>query len=310
MKKLDIIVAGDVNLDIIPGSFDELPKMGEELFIDEMAVTVGGSAANTAISLCKLGLKVALYGVVSNDHFGQYILSYLEKLGVDTSLMEVVNKADTGISICLTSGKDRAFISYMGSNKLYNPEKLLEKSVENAGHIHVAGFNWRKLIDGYVKVFVELKRRGMSTSLDIGFDDYEKYWEKMNQVLTNINLFFPNETEALKLTSEENVDKALNILSALVPIVVITRGSKGAIAKDHNGSWKQAAFQVAALDAVGAGDAFDAGFLYGYLNNLSTARCLMLGSACGAIAASNYGGGASAPDLKILEIFLKKHDCQ
>lgn len=78
MKTLDIIVAGDVNLDIITGNFTGLPVMGEELFVDSMAVTIGGSAANTAIGLAKLGLNVALYGVVSDDLFGKYILAELE----------------------------------------------------------------------------------------------------------------------------------------------------------------------------------------------------------------------------------------
>ncbi|MDW7675220.1 MAG: carbohydrate kinase family protein [Bacillota bacterium] len=306
MHDLDIIVAGDVNLDIIPSSFNGVPKMGQELFVDSMAVTIGGSAANTAIGLAKLGLKVALFSVVSDDQFGRYIMEELEGAGVSTSLMEVTSEANTGISICLTSGKDRAFISYMGNNNLYQPEKLLEKKL-NTRHIHVAGFNWQNLIDGYVHLVTELKTKGLSVSLDVGYDDYEQYWDKMHRILAGINLFFPNETEARKLTGEKDVYKALDKLSAVVPVAVITRGSMGAIAKDQGQIWHQPAFKVDAVDAVGAGDAFDAGFLYGYLRDLSTSQCLKLGSACGAMAASSYGGGAAAPGIAELEDFLIKH---
>lgn len=306
MKNLDIIVAGDINLDIILSNFTGLPQMGQELFVENMTVTIGGSAANTAIGLAKLGVKVALYGVVSKDRFGQYILEELERLGICTDLMEVTEQAETGISICLTSGQDRAFITYMGNNKLYNPEKLLEKSFQGR-HIHFAGFNWRGLMASYEKAIKELKRRGFSLSLDVGYDQYEQFGDKMKEILANIHLFFPNEVEALKLTGAQDVFQALDRLSALVPLVVITRGSQGAIAKDENGIWEHPAFQVEAVDAVGAGDAFSAGFLYGYLKNESTAQCLLLGSACGALAAAGFGGGAAAPELEKLEQFISSN---
>lgn len=305
---MDIIVAGDVNLDIIPGSIDRLPEMGQELFIDNMTVTVGGSAANTAMGLAKLGLKVALYGVVSNDQFGKYIVENLNRTGVDTSLLEVTNEQQTGISICITSGKDRSFISYMGNNKLYNPQKLLEKNI-NASHIHITGFNWKNLIDNYNELFKGLKERDLTVSLDLGYDEYDKYADKMKQILGNVDLFFPNELEALILTESKNVYEALEKLNSLVTVAVITRGDKGVVAKDSDGLWEQPAFKVDAVDAVGAGDAFGAGFLYGYLNNLTTKNSIILGSACGAMAASNYGGGAAAPDIKALINFLDKHGC-
>jgi sugar/nucleoside kinase (ribokinase family) len=111
----------------------------------------------------------------------------------------------------------------------------------------------------------------------------------VKEALQGVDIFAPNEGEALAFTGESDVFRALDSLAEIVPAVVIKRGGKGAIARRERDTWQVPAIRVEVKDTTGAGDSFNAGFLYAYLKNLSMEECLRYGNITGGLSVMNTG---------------------
>jgi sugar/nucleoside kinase (ribokinase family) len=117
----------------------------------------------------------------------------------------------------------------------------------------------------------------------------------------------PNEREAKALAGQDEIESAIQNLSALVPLLVIKRGSRGALIVYHGERIEQDAVPVSFVDAVGAGDSFNAGFLHGYVHGWSIERCLQIGNVAGAFSTTTVGGTAAFRDRKSIEEFFEAH---
>lgn len=299
MNNINVLVMGDMNIDLIMKNLSHVPEQGKEEFVEDIEMCVGGSAANTAIGLAKLGVKVGIFGVLGKDLISDYIIDYFGKVGVYTGLIKFRDNK-SGLSIALRSNKDRSFISYTGTNSLYNPLDIKAESLNGVKHVHFSGFNWGKNTDNYIQAAKYIKEQGCSTSLDVGWTDFSKWGIGIFKLLKYIDIFFPNEDEAMALTDTDNVRDAIEKLSSKVQIVIVTLGSKGAVACSNKIIYKCDALKVEVVDTVGAGDSFDAGFIYSYLKNNGIQKSLQIGCACGSYTSTGYGGGVSNPDLDML----------
>lgn len=190
MKKLDVIVLGDINLDLIVKDLDKIPEMGQEVFVNDIITCVGGSGANTSVGLAKLGIDVGMFGIISDDDFGKSILNYFNDIGVSIEYIEVDDKIKSGLSIGITKSEDRCFISYMGTNSSYDPHKFDKNIMNNVKHVHLSGFNWEKNMNDYLTIAKEAKKRNCTTSLDIGWTDFSKYKNGIYEILKYIDIFF------------------------------------------------------------------------------------------------------------------------
>ncbi|MBE3571675.1 MAG: carbohydrate kinase family protein [Moorella humiferrea] len=297
------LVTGDLNLDLIIKDLEAMPDPGQELFIPDVYFSVGGSAANTAVALAKLGEQVSLHGYRSDDYFSQYISKTLEEMGVDTSLLQVVAGYKTGLSIALTSSKDRSFISYQGSNAAYRP-LIPAGELKHFTHLHISALNWKINLAAYRQLLQAAREQGLSTSLDTGWSEFAAMREEILGLLTLVDIFFPNEAEALALTGKESWEKALKVLGEQVRVAVITRGRRGVAVQSERERFSLPAFAVQSVDAVGAGDAFAAGFLSAYSKGWDLKKCALWASACGALAATRWGGATGAPTAAEVQAFF------
>ncbi len=308
-KKWDVFIYGDVNIDIVIPGVEKFPEPGQEDITDTMDTFVGGGAALFTLGVGKLGLKAVFQGSVGKDCYGKFIMEEFQKNNVDQSLLSISDKNKTGISLSFTNEKDRSFLTYRGTNAEINISEIDLTKVKQARHIHITGYEGRANHREYIKLLTEVKKlEDVTVSFDIGWDASGEWYKGIYELFPFIDVLFMNETEATHYSRQENVREAIKDFAACTKVAVAKLGRKGSIAF-HGGEFFQAApYQVKAVDTTGAGDSFNAGFLYGYLKGKSLGECLSIGNACGALSVTACGGNTAFPSEDKLYEFMKEQN--
>ncbi len=155
-----------------------------------------------------------------------------------------------------------------------------------------------------------MKTAGLTVSLDCNDDPEDQFKQGIEKALKHVDIFFPNEREAMRITDTTDLDAALNRLADMVPTVVVKAGSKGAIARRGTEVFRSPALRVDAVDAVGAGDSFNAGFLHAFVRGAKMEECLRAGNVAGALSVTREGGTEAFRDVEHREMFLREHGGQ
>ncbi|SHO53206.1 carbohydrate kinase family protein [Anaerocolumna xylanovorans] len=306
-KKWDAFIYGDVNVDIIIPGVEKFPEPGQEDLTNTMDTYVGGGAALFTLGLGKLGLKPVFQGSIGEDCYGRFILEEFHKSNVDNSLLSFSNKNKTGISLSFTNEKDRSFLTYRGTNAEINLKDIDLNKVRQARHIHVTGYAGRQNHREYLKLLAEVKKlKSVSISFDVGWDASGEWYEGIYELFPFIDVLFMNETEAIHYGRKAEAGEAIKDFAARAKIAVAKLGKKGSIAYSGSEFCQAAPYQVKAADTTGAGDSFNAGFIYGYLKGKSLTECLLIGNACGALSVTAYGGNTAFPSENRLYEFMEE----
>lgn len=308
-KRFDLVVVGELNLDLIVRGLDSLPALGTEKIATEFETVLGGSAAILACGASRLGLSVGFIGKVGDDDYGNFIIHDLKKYHVDTAAIIIDSRIKTGITISLTFPEDRAFVTYLGSIAALRFDEISADYVKQARHMHFSAlFLNRGLQKDVPSLFKLAKISSMTTSLDPGFDPEEKWDSGIFEILRYTDIFLPNEVEAMKISQKSNIEKALDFLSQYSKMLAVKLGSKGSIGLDEKKKKIYSkGFKVQSMDTTGSGDSFNAGFLYGFLHGHDLGKSMELGNVCGAISTTKIGGANSCPNLKEALDFLDLH---
>jgi sugar/nucleoside kinase (ribokinase family) len=267
---------------------------------------------------------------VGDDALGRFTHEALEAAGVDVSAVQVLSGVSTGVTVALARDDDRAMLTARGALASLDPEEILDALLAGARHVHVASpFLQPRLRDGLSRLVARAQAGGATVSLDPGWDPGERWTLAFGAV----DVLLPNAQEAVRLAGggttagrasapppetpsdlrspgrvfpEAATDArpaaatdafaAGAALAALGPLVVVKLGGAGAVAFVGADVVRAAAPVVDVVDATGAGDSFDAGFLAGWLEGEGVARSLALGCACGALSTRGVGGTAGQPD--------------
>lgn len=297
MNKYHILLPGEINPDLIL-SGDVEPAFGQiEKLVEAASLTVGSSSVITACGAARLGLKVAFVGVCGDDLFGRFMLEEMTKRGVDTSAVIVDPNRQTGLTVILNKGHDRAMLTFPGAIAALRAEDVTDDLLAQSRHLHVASYFLQDALrPGLPDLFRRARSLGLTTSLDTNYDPSER-WEGVFDLLPLVNVFLPNQAEACSLTGETDVERAAERLSARVETLAIKLGAAGALGMRNGHKVSVASIPVNVVDTVGAGDTFDAGFLYGYLNHWPLEKSLRLAAVCGALSTQSAGGVAGQPTL-------------
>jgi len=295
--KFDILVAGEINPDLIL-SGDVVPEFGQvEKLVDSATLAVGSSSAIFACGAARLGLKVAFIGVCGDDVFGRFMLGEMSKRGVDVSNVIVRPDGQTGLSVILTNLSDRAILTHSGLIAELQESDIPDSLLHQSRHLHVASyFLQTKLQPDLPTLFQRAHSLGLTTSLDTNYDPSEK-WIGFDELLAVTDIFLPNEKEAISLSGVENVHEAASRLGSKVEALVIKLGKDGALGIQKSQQIQMESIPVHVVDTVGAGDSFDAGFMYGYLNKWKLEKSLRLACVCGALSTQQAGGTNGQPTL-------------
>ena len=299
MKKKDVLVIGELNVDLLLSSLKGFPIIGHEIVADEMTFTLGSSSAIFAANLASLGMNTSFCGIVGNDISGQFILAELKKKQVDTEFIVESTKYQTGMTVILNYQQDRANVTYCGAMQHLHLKDIPTKEFAQFKHLHLSSYFLQKgLQKDIVQLFKIAKDKGLSTSLDIQWDPLNQWNFPYKDCLPYVDFFLPNEAEILALTDTEQLCDAFDILNGHANTIIVKRGEKGALAY-NKGTYTEAIPYLHAhfVDAIGAGDSFNAGFISSYLQGKSLHESLTLANLAGAINTTASGGTGAFSDL-------------
>jgi sugar/nucleoside kinase (ribokinase family) len=298
MKSYDILVAGEINPDLVLTG-DVTPVFGQaEKLVDSASFSIGSSSAIFACGAARLGLKVGFIGVCGDDLFGHFMLDEMVLRQVDIAPVIVDASVSTGMSVILSTAIDRAILTHVGSMNCLRADQISDKLLASSRHIHVASYFLQTALQpGLPDLFRKAHALGLTTSLDPNWDPSGK-WSGFDELLPYIDVFLPNENEALAMTSSANEEQALGNLVQKCPWVAIKLGSRGAIAARGSETASTPSLKVNVVDTTGAGDSFNGGFLYGYLHGWNLERALKLGAACGSLSTREAGGTTAQATLE------------
>lgn len=291
---VDLVLAGNVR-----------PRFGQvEQLIGGYSLELGGSANIFAAQFVRLGGRAGVIGWVGRDAFGGFALERLRETGVDVTRVGVHPAERTGLGVALAEPDDRAILTYPGTIDAVGPEKLTDDLPAATRHWHVASLFLLKRLRGHWRGWLEKCRRaGVTTSLDPNWDPEDR-WEGVRELLPLVDVFLPNDTEAMRIAGRADVASAGRNLAADGPLVVIKCGADGAVAF-RGAEWRAARPEEVCgaperlVDSVGAGDTFDAGFLRAWQLGWDVEACLRLGTRCAVSTLSAAGGIAGQLEMKL-----------
>ena len=285
------LVIGDLNVDIIISGMAEFPELGREITCEDIRTVMGGSASIFACRLARLGARVDIFGKVGKDLHGEIVLDTLRSNGVGVEKVIIDESVKTGVTVSLTFPKDKALITFLGSMGALEASDVTPELFSGYDHLHISSIYFQpRLLGFFAEIFGEAKRQGLTTSLDTQNDPLGKY-EKIWDILARTDIFLPNEREAEGITNSSSLDDALERLSSKVQTVAIKCGSCGAIGKSGGRTAVVEAFRINPVDTTGAGDSFDAGFIYYFLcRNKDLEASIRFANAVGALSCLYIGG--------------------
>jgi ribokinase len=302
-KTGNVVTVGELFIDEILSDFHTLPSLGEESFARKFHRELGGGAAITACALARLGVGVTVIGVVGQED-GGWVIRRLNSFGVDSSAIEFHPNEPTGLTVSASTREDRAFFSYYGANErllqiLRKPAALALMSKSRLVHFACAPDG--QLDAGLVQT---LRRRRCRISLDV--QSHMSWLTKPDSlsILRSCDIFFPNEREAEWTSGVTGTHCILRTLREKgLRGVGLKLGGKGAALLWRRQEFLTDPYSVDTVDTTGAGDCFNAGFIYAWLRGDPPQRRLEIANMCGALSTRELGGISAFPNAHELEKF-------
>ena len=304
MKQYDIAAIGELNVDIILNGIESEPEIGKEKFAREMTVTLGSSTAIFAANAAALGSKVCFVGMVGRDSFGDLVRTSLQERGVDTSYL-IGGSTPTGATICMNYGEDRANLTYQGAMDIMGFDDIDPEVFTKCRHIHLSSlFMQSALLRDIHRVLDAAAGNGVTVSLDTQWDPMETWNLDYRRVLPKVTVFMPNEKELQALTGAADLESAIfAVLPYLGHAMVVKCGSKGSLLvfKDGTRNFLPAFLNRDVVDAIGAGDSFNSGFISAFVKGLP-----LTGNLTGAVNTTAAGGTGAFRSLEAVRAVCRE----
>lgn len=295
MTKFDVIGFGALNVDSIL-KVDKIVGAEEESFIRDYTEACGGSSANTMVGLARLGCKVGFIGKVADDREGQLQLDCFKTEGINTDGIIRSRKGKSGTCLGFVDKKGaRALYINPGVNDTIEFRELQPAYICQTKILHLSSFVGEKSFRSQKKLMSFLPN-SVKISFDPGAIYAQKGFASIEPIIQNSFVMMPNSLELEIMTGESDIPEAAQLLIGMgVKIVAVKLGAKGCYVT--NGQEKRIIqpFKVRAVDTTGAGDAFNAGFLYGLLNDQPLFECGRLGNFVASRSVMKMGGRAGLP---------------
>ncbi len=257
---------------------NEFKKLLTNLKIEK--TVSGGSVANSIVGLSQLGNKVGFIGKVSDDDLGSKYEEGLKKENVEYFYSKKKEELPTGTCLILvTPDSERTMCTFLGTAGKINENDVSSDAIKKSEIIFLEGYLWdegepKKAFD---KAINNAKIVAMSLSDQFCVDRHKPHF--LDLVKNKLDITFANEQEIMSLIDAKNFDEVINFGKELGKFIIVTRSEKGAIAiKGNDVTECDVQKNLKIVDLTGAGDLFAAGFLHGYVNNLSIKESLEKGT--------------------------------
>lgn len=295
---MKVAVLGDINIDVIM-PIAAYPQPGGEAITDGLLTSVGGSAANTAITLAKLGIAVRMIGRVGRDPWGEMALEALGACGVDTALVQRDDRAPTGMMFTLvTPDGERTMFGQRGANARTNPAEIGMDALVGAEFLHLSGYALLESPqrEAALRALALAQQNGIPIGLDTAWLPALRAPGQIRELLPYLAICVSGLEESTLLSGGGTAEAAaMRLVEAGAALVGLKRGGLGCLLADSSGIISIPPFQAEAVDTTGAGDAFSAGLIYGRLNGLSLPAAGVLANALGSLAVRSWGAGSALP---------------
>jgi sugar/nucleoside kinase (ribokinase family) len=289
-----LLCAGESFDDLIFVGLKRLPGPGEEIKTDRFVATVGGGVVITAVAAARLGVHVRALSV-----FGPTVA---KRLRAERVIVRNLRRRGEphAITAALSTTHERSFATFTGVNSKLEQRLIPALARARATHVHLAlcprnCLGWARAIDS-------LRARGITTSADLGWNEGLAETKGFTRFLDAVDFVFLNDLEATHYAKATTLSRALAFWRARRSIAILKEGAKGSRWITPKGDIHIRARRVKVVDTTGAGDAFNGGFLWAWLNGEPPERCLAAGGAVGAASVRKAGGLDGLPR----QVHLKK----
>ena len=304
-----VLVAGELNPDLVLASLTAAPEPGREVVARDFALRLGSSSAICASGLAKLGNDVAFLGKAGNDVFGRFCVKQLAAAGVDVGLVRTDPSLQTGLTVSI-SDRDRALVTYPGAMEGLRADDVTEGVLAQFTHLHVSAyFLQRGLRPGLPSLFRRARALGLTTSFDPGHDPYDEWGDGIRDVFHQVSVLLLNKVELELTTGTADMEQGLGQLTSDSTLAVVKLGARGSAVLGAGGVIERVpAMKVEVVDTTGAGDSFNAGFLHAWLRGWGLAKALRSGVVCGSLSTRGLGGCEAQPDATELQEHLVRFE--
>ena len=268
MKKLDVLALGTCNIDFLM-KVARFSSADDEVDIENLNISLGGSAANFAVKTSRLGLNTGIMARIGEDHYGHYICSQFKKEKINTEQLISIDERTGMAFISVDPRGERSIYTFMGANSKFKLEKQDIHLIKRSEILHITGM--------YTEVVEEASKHANILSLNPGSLMSSYGMEKLANILKNTEILFLNKKEVTLLTGKNFEDGAKLLIDTGIPMVVVTMGRDGSKVYTQNEDFEYHSKDVNVLDTTGAGDSFAAGFINAFHKKKDLIECLKHG---------------------------------
>ncbi len=294
--RYDVSVIGLYILDVLGRPVTRIPDRGNVEFIEEIRLTVAGTAGGTVVDTAKLGLRSLAVGAVGDDEKADWVLMTLQKHGIDITAMQRLAGVPTSATILnVRPNGDRPALHVRGASDHFDVPPAMYDQVFDAPIVHLGGTGLLRRLDGPASVTLlrEAKARGCTVTFDLIAANAETA-AVVVPLLPYIDYFMPSIEEARDMSGQSTPeDCARFYLDHGATACVFTLGSEGAFYAHNDGTrMASPAYDIQVVDTTGCGDAFDAGFITALHHRMDTETALRFAQASAGLVASGLGSDA------------------
>jgi len=297
-RQFDLVVFGEFFSDMIFYGLRNQPRFGEEVKTESFLIAPGGGLATAAIAASRLGSGTGIITRVGADAEALPTWGEILKEGLDVTACEIRRDQATALTVSVAYQSNRLMVTHEPINQrledLLTHKPVLDK-LHKARHVHFACA--LRHPRRWIPVMKELREDGITVSADFGWNP-DLSPAQLHSIVKYCEFIFPNENEAKAITGASDALRALERLKDWVRVPVVKLGKRGAMLIAEGKLYRQPALPIAIVDATGAGDAFDGGFLHAFLHGADWNECLIAGNICGSLSASQPGGSQGLPNAK------------
>ena len=305
-QSYDVLLLGDYFYDLIYTGLPAFPALGREIYSRDITST-GGAMFITATALRRLGANVGWVCNFGTDEYSRFVRELAAKEDIDLDWARQLDAPYRRITSAIPFDGERAFLTYADPD----PEDLYDywmQAIDTANykHLHLGGLMPPERM---LPLFRRARERGATVSMDS--QDSPQLWSACDwkEFLEPVDVFLPNAREAKLITRKDDIGSALKLLREWVNVVVIKDGARGAWVADGDQVRLVPGIDAgAAIDTTGAGDCFNAGFMFAYIrHDCGCDLCARYGNICGGLSVTGVGGATSAPTHEVLQHWLENY---
>ena len=290
MVRVDVISLGDIAMDVII-SVPKFPQRGGDVHSESMDEIIGGCATNTAVTLHKFNHNVGLIGAIGDDHYGNIILEYLKKEGLETSHIQIVSDdRTTTCFIILDEERERTFITFGGAQYHLSLDNIDETFIANAKCLYISGYILLGSPSRETAIYAAkiAKENGVKVFFDPALHPASLGMNFVLPVLEQTDVLLLNSIELEKIITPSR--KSIEDLFEIGPkLIVVKRGKKGCRIFSPREQIEVGGFEVEVIDTTGAGDGFNAGFIHSILEGWDIEKSAIFANAVGALTVAVLG---------------------